>query len=349
MPEYKQKIYNQTIDILRIISILAVVYIHTTTRTLEATSFDLQKYPWTLLLNQTARFGVPLFFMISGFVLELNYPFHISYFAYLKKRLSKILIPYVFWSFIYFVFVYKQHSQDFLTALITGSASYQLYFIPTLFIFYIIFPFIHRYYKIITHKLMLLVLGLVQFGLLYYDYSVHPLPFFYPLSITLLNFYIFILGIFASHHERKLMTIIEKWKNFLSVITIILIGYIFFEGQNGYLKTHNYLAFYSQWRPSVLFYTITLGGLLYYFLNKNVIYSSVIKMFARLSFVVFFIHVIVLEAVWALIGKTIFLTIHTSFIQQVWFDPLFFACTVTLSFLLAFVIQKIPILRKVSG
>jgi len=126
--EEKQKLYNPVVDILRILSILAVVIIHTTTRTLEMSHYALLKIPWTLFLNQAGRFAVPLFFMISGFVLELNYHLHESYLTYLKKRFSRIIIPYIFWSAIYYYLVYNQnHSANFLSSLLKGDASYQLY------------------------------------------------------------------------------------------------------------------------------------------------------------------------------------------------------------------------------
>ncbi|SRR5258706_7380575 len=348
MTELNQKVYNATIDILKVIAILAVICIHTTTRTLEASSFDLQKVPLTLFLNQASRFGVPLFFLLSGFVLELNYPYHASYLSYLKKRLSKIFIPYVFWSAIYFFFVYKD-SDDFLGALITGSASYQLYFIPTLLVFYMLFPFFHAYYKVITHAIPMIILGILQITFLYYTYYIHPLPFFYPLSIALLNFYVFILGSVASHHEQRLMTIMSKLKYVLLILVAVLVGYVFFEGYNGYLITHNYLSFYSQWRPSILFYTITLGGLLYYLLTQNISHFPFAKSLAKLSYVVFFVHVISLEVIWYIVGKNVFFATHSNVTQQIWFDPLFFALTAFISFSLAFILSKIPFLKKVTG
>jgi len=47
-----------------------------------------------IFLNQIARFAVPMFFMISGFVLELNYDGNTGFWQYLKKRFSRIFIPY---------------------------------------------------------------------------------------------------------------------------------------------------------------------------------------------------------------------------------------------------------------
>lgn len=350
MHKEKQKVYNPAIDVLRIISILAVVCIHTTTKTIQATSNDLQHVPWTLLLNQAARFAVPLFFMISGFVLELNYTFHANYFVYLKKRLSRILIPYIFWSAIYFFVIHQSTKPyDFLRTLIAGTASYQLYFIPALLMLYLIFPLIHRYYNIFANRLMVIILGIVQVVLLGYDYYIHPLPFFIPLSVVLLNYYIFILGMIAAHHQQRIINYIHKWRYLLLAITGALLLDVFLQGDVGYMKTHNYLSFYSQWRPSVLVYTVLLGGLLYYFSQKKIGKKSAIQTLSRLSFFVFFVHVIILEFVWDTAGHTIFQQIHPVMNTQIWFDVLFFAFTAGISFLLAYMAQKIPLLRNISG
>ncbi len=344
----KQKIYHPGVDILRIISILAVVCIHTTSRVLEASSFDLAHEPITFFLNQAARFAVPLFFMISGFVLELNYPFHATYFTYLKKRLSRVLIPYIFWSSIYFFFVYQQHSSNFLYALATGSASYQLYFIPTLLIFYLLFPLLHKYYHHISHLPILLLLGLIQLVLLFYDYSFHPSSLFYPASIALLNFYPFLLGSVASHHQKRLTTFVVQRKYLLALAALFFAGYIVYEGLSGYLQTKHYLSFYSQWRPTILLYTILISLLLFYVSQKETFHMGVIKLLSRLSFFVFFVHVIVLESVWAILGKKIFFATHSAF-QQAWFDALFFTFVAGISFFLAFVVQNIHFLRKITG
>lgn len=344
----EQRTYIQAIDLLRIVSILAVIFIHTTTRTLEITSLNLQRVPWALFFNQISRFAVPLFFMLSGFVLELNYTFHTSYLVFLKKRIIRIFIPYIFWSFIYYFFVYKQHAVSFLFALTDGSSSYQLYFIPTLLIFYIIFPLFHKYYHFISNKWVLLFLGLTQIFFLYCDYYLHSLTFFYPISIALLNYYVFILGIVASHYQQCLITIVKKGKFILIPIVLFLMGYIFFEGESRYLKTHDYLSFYSQWRPSVFLYTILLASLLYYFFNKIKNKLLVVKTLSKLSFFVFFVHVIVLETFWQLVGIHFYQS-YPFLIGQFWYDPLFFIITASFSFFIAYLFHKIPLLAKITG
>lgn len=319
--------------------------IHTTTRTLEATFFNLTKTPLTLFLNQAARFAVPLFFMISGFVLELNFRSNENYLVYLKKRFSRIIVPYVFWSFIYYFLIYKKHAEDFFIALLKGDASYQLYFIPTLLVFYLLFPILHKYLRIIGNKWLMLTLAFIEFLFLYFDYFVHPLGFFYPLSIAFLNYFTFLFGIYLADNQEKFISFIRKWRLFLMSTSLFLAFYIFWEGETLYLKTHNYLSFYSQWRPSVLIYTIVLGGTLYYIFDRKYKSLVLIKTLARLSFFVFFIHVIILEQFWKFFGKDIF-AING---ETMWWDLLFFAVVAIISFSLAFLAHKIPYLSKITG
>lgn len=348
--EEKQKLYNPVIDILRTISIFAVVLVHTTTRTLEASSFTLLKTPWTLFLNQISRFAVPLFFMISGFVLELNYHLHESYFTYLKKRFSRIFVPYLFWSIIYYFFVYyKNRNPNFLSSLLRGDASYQLYFIPALLIFYLLFPLIHNFCVYILNKWLLLLFGLMQLVILYYDYNVHPLQLYFPVGIALLNFYVFLLGIALARNQERFKNFIRKWKLLLLFGTVAFAFVIFYEGLSGFLKTHNYLTFYSSWRPSILIYTILLAGFLYWLFDRNLKFISLIKAFSRLSFLVFFIHVIILEILWYTIGAKLFALTNGKIVEQFWYDPLYFLAVTTISFGIAFIIHKLPKLSKLTG
>lgn len=346
----KEKQYNPAIDILRIISILAVIFVHTTTRTLEASSYALLKIPWTLFINQAMRFAVPLFFMISGFVLELNYHLHENYLAYLKKRISRIFIPYLFWSIIYYFFVYyKGRNPNFISSLLRGDASYQLYFIPALLIFYLLFPLIHNFCVYILNRWLLLVFGLIQLLILYYDYNIHPLQIYYPVGIALLNFYVFLLGIALARNQEKFKNFIKKWKLLLLFGTITFAVFIFYQGLNGYLKTHNYLTFYSSWRPSILIYTIFLAGFLYWIFNRNYKSVFIIKTLSKLSFFVFFIHVIILEAIWYAIGAKLFAITNGKIAQTLWYDPLYFLTVTVISFGIAFVIHKLPKLSNLTG
>lgn len=349
MPADKTKTYNPVIDLLRIISILAVILVHTTTKTIQAVSGNLHLVPWSLFLNQIPRFAVPLFFLISGFVLELSCPPDLNYWSYLKKRLSRIFLPYLVWSAVYYFFVYPGNLSGFPHALLVGSASYQLYFIPALIIFYLIYPLLHTLFKLISHKYTLIIFGLLQLFFLYHDYYVGPFPIFYPLNIALLNYYFFIIGIVAFRNQLLLQKIIAKFKYPLLIGTCFLAFYVSFEGWSRYYSTGNYLAFYSNWRPSVFFYTIFFAVTLYHFLNQIRLPVLLIKTFSSLSFFVFFIHVIVLEFVWNNIGLPLFSQTSGYIVRYLWFDPLFFAVVVGISFFIAYLCHHLPFLSRLTG
>ncbi len=324
------KTYDPVIDLLRVVCILAVIMIHSTTKTLESVHLNVTLAPGALFLNQISRFAVPLFFMISGFVLEMNNK-HLSYFNYLKRRISRLLIPYIFWSAIYYIFVYRTHTVGFVDALIYGSSSYQLYFIPSLLIFYFIFPLIRR---IPLNNIFLIILFIIQIIFLYHDYYVRSLPIFYPLGIALLNFFIFLCGIYAYRKKQILLSFIYRYKIILTLIVLVLSFFIFTEGRDGYLSTGNYLKFYSQWRPSVLIYTLSLASILYIIFHQFHFPNELIKKLSSLSFFVFFIHVWILELVLKL------------------FPPnplLLFSFTTLISFGLAFLVHRFNTLSKLTG
>ena len=349
MSASKSNHYNSAIDLLRIIAIFAVIIIHTTTKTIQAVDNNLQAVPWALFLNQFTRFAVPIFFLISGFVLELSSPGEINYWRYLKKRLSRIFIPYLAWSAVYYFLIYPGNTQNFFRILVTGGASYQLYFIPALLIFYLIFPILHRLYPFLANKWVLIFLGLVQLYFLYHDYYFKSYPLYHPLNITLLNFFMFIFGIVISHYQAKLLLVVNKFKYPMIIITYLLAIYIFYEGSSRYNATGSYLTFYSQWRPTVFFYTLFLFSTLYYIFTKISLPQSLIKTLSSLSFFVFFSHVIILEIIWKYLGLRLFFQTSGLIVREFWFDPIFLTTVSILSFVIAYLCHKIPLLSKLTG
>jgi surface polysaccharide O-acyltransferase-like enzyme len=343
------KQYVKSIDSLRIIAILAVVMTHTTTRTLEAAKFNLTGFPMSIFLNQIVRFAVPLFFMISGFVLELNYDQNSGYFAFLKKRFSKIFIPYVFWSAIYYLFIYNQNHDNFLKVILTGNASYQLFFIPALCIFYLIFPFLHRIYKIISNKLFLTLLLISQVYLLYRDYFIKPFTLSDPVYTVIMAYFLFIIGIVAARNKDAINFFVHKWKYILLFMAAVSGIYVFWEGFSRYVASGNYLSYYSKWRPSVLIYTFAVGFVLFHLFEKTKFQFSFTEKLSRLSFLVFLIHVIVLEEAWSFFGKSLFILMTGNIIGKILFDPIFFGIVAGTSFLIAYLLHKIPRIQGIIG
>jgi surface polysaccharide O-acyltransferase-like enzyme len=338
MSGVKKFIYHPELDFIRIICIFSVIMIHTTTKVLAISGHDLVNYPFTLFLNQLTRFAVPIFFIISAFGLKLNYSQSFKYLPYLWQRLSKLFLPYLFWTLIYYYLVYPHRSESIFKTLLLGSASYQLYFIPTLFLFYLRFPLMSRYLYYLNHYLFLIILLIVELVLLSIDYYYQPLSFTHPINIFLLNFIYFILGILVFLHQEKIINFVKKYLIIIISLSFVFAIYITLEGAFRYFKTQNYLSFYSQWRPSVLFYSITTFSLLFYFGKKTKITPQLIKKLSSYSFFVYFIHVIFIEIIWRFSGAT--------YLE----NPLFsFLLVLIPSYFCAFLFSKIPGLSRLTG
>jgi surface polysaccharide O-acyltransferase-like enzyme len=98
MVEETQSERVQYLDVLRVLSMLAVVAMHTLYGTLR---FNYGSAVWHLanVLNSLATASVPLFFMISGALL-LSSPKTDSIRFTLRTRLPRVLVPFLVWSLI---------------------------------------------------------------------------------------------------------------------------------------------------------------------------------------------------------------------------------------------------------
>ena len=88
----KRKVY---LDYLNVLSAFAVVMLHTNN---VFWTFSYNRYWLTAnIIESVFYFAVPIFFMISGATL-IDYSKRYSTKTFLKKRFSKTLIPFLFWS-----------------------------------------------------------------------------------------------------------------------------------------------------------------------------------------------------------------------------------------------------------
>ncbi len=337
------------IDAMRAVSILAVILIHTTTRVLESVHYDLNNYQWTLFLNQLSRFAVPLFILISGFVLELSHNINGDWITFYKKRLSKIFIPYLFWSALYYLLVYTDNSDNFIQVLLKGNASYQLYFIPSLCLFYLLFPILHKAYKLISNIFIFLGLSYLELSLMYRDYFIQQFRVADPIRIFVLNYIFFVLGMVMARNKDVLFKFVSKYKYYLLTLFLIFTVYIFKEGKTQYFLTYNIKAFYSQWRISVLIYTLSIFGFIYYLFSQEKFQLKLFSALSKLSYFVFFVHVLVLEVIWKLFGFKLFLLTTNNPIAKLFFDPVFFVIVTLISFAIAYSVHKVRYLVRITG
>lgn len=355
------KTKNYTIELLRIIAIWAVVAIHTTSRTLTVVGFQYSDHALlALYVNQFLRFAVPLFFLISGYVLMARYgkQTKVDILPFYKKRFAKLFIPYALWSSIYYIVVNHNSIAAFFinlpSLLFYGSAADQLYFIPSILLLYLLFPFVLRFlqkYPFYPHAIYYIVGFFASTILLFADYYQPHLPLPTPLRIALVNFPLFFLGMIFMQHQNSLKKIIKKYTTLIIIFFIISLLFVLSEGKMLYFGTYtrNSEFFTSQWRPTVFIYTIGffLLSIRYIPIQKNS--TAIIDKISSLTFFVFFIHLIFVHIFWKLFGAYLFSVSIGKIGQTAWFDPFAFLFVLSCSYIIAFIVSLIPTVRNLLG
>jgi len=213
------KIINHTkirtieeIDYLRGFGVVAVIAIHTTGYFTEIKSYG----PLVLLNLWTdvfSQFAVPLFILISGFVLARNYRLEFSLTKFYLKRMRSIIPQYLIFSVLYTLFNHWviMRSNPGSTNLVLllnniwhSNASYHLWFFSIIIQFYILYPLIIKIYNFCTRidraEFLLAFLLVIQ---TLWMVGIHSSSFpFIKLNFMSFLFY-FGLGIYTSDHFNQ--------------------------------------------------------------------------------------------------------------------------------------------------
>lgn len=164
------------INNLRIVALFAVIVLHTTSPVME----QFRKGPLSVWLvgdfyNSLVRFAVPVFVMISGALL-LSKEYELG--DFLKRRLSRIVIPFLFWSLIYVFYLFYSEQIDYtgdfwittrqVLHLLKVGSSYHLWYVYMLIGLYLIIPILSKFIRNATEKEVLYFL-LVWFVVMMID------------------------------------------------------------------------------------------------------------------------------------------------------------------------------------
>lgn len=148
------------IDNLKVVSLFAVVILHTASPLLmdfkHASTGD-----WLVgdFYNALVRFGVPVFVMITGALL-LHREYEVA--DFLKRRLSRIIWPFLLWSLIYIAYAWYDEEVPFSDSIWTNvhtvlhqlkyGAYYHLWYVYMLVGLYLFIPIISKFVRNASEK-----------------------------------------------------------------------------------------------------------------------------------------------------------------------------------------------------
>lgn len=211
------------LDLLRMMAILLVVYIHSVDHMAELYNFDSREGAYFLhgVMRSIGRIGVPVFFMVSGALL-LNKD--TDFFSFYKKRMPRIifsiiLVPVIYQIYCVFILGYSWQNYFFVRALSGNPGyAYHLWFLYTTAGIYLAAPFVRLIIKSDIRKaipiyiIISFLLGFVP--RLIQSFMGITIPF---VTMDFFNPYLtyFVLGYFIS-------SVVEKFKSVKLVFIIML-------------------------------------------------------------------------------------------------------------------------------
>lgn len=327
------------IDNLRAVSAIGIILLHVAARMSHHYGSIPDKSWWisNFYIN-IARFGVPVFVMMTG-LLSLGKQYTFKHFT---KKLSRILIPFLFWSLIYIFFKilgihYKDHVDlgfrfviDYTYLELVSGASYHMWYIYMIIRIYLLYPIINQWILDSNPKqqLYFIVVCFLIFLIFYTFFSTVYLVNYIKLYSEFLGY--LVLGYYLVRRKYEYSV-----KYYVYVcLTIYLLSYfgICFDT---YITSKMNNFYIEQYKPWDLFQALSV--FLLFFLvpifNKK---SNILSFISEYSYGIYLIHVLVMALV-----EQFGLSAYS-------FNPLFSIpittlCTLLISIIILYTLDKLPL------
>jgi len=315
-------------DGAKVIAAIAVVGIHATSLSESrfAAKHDYLSLDFvSVLVNQWARFSVPLFIYLSGYGLAMSEKVRgiiASYGNTLQRRLPTILMPYAFFSAIALAMEFHSNGGQVPPAqlwnsiarkLLIGGADYHLYFLVILAQCYLLFPlliYVSRHwttvFRSVTWASLLLVTALLYKGssdILLTNIGLSHPGWHASFAIYWLPY--FMLGILHAHKPPLRNSIASpetrRWISIamgtlvIAALALVLVEYIHYSWQATPVDYYNHFS-----RPSVMLYALAVVWWLHCQSDsrgKFKLTPTVGERLAPLTFTVYLLHPQILRLV----------------------------------------------------
>lgn len=280
--------------VLRVIATIAVIMIHTTSQTMTQSAFGYYG-------NQLARFSVPMFLILSGFLLfqsDLN-GHSLPRTDFYRRRFDKILLPYVIWTIFYslvlhFYFNGLQNMHmvlpDMVRHLFLGNGFTHLYFVVIIIQLYLLYPYLRKGFQ--TRPVLFLsvsfFVSLLCQSLLYLHAikAIHLYPYygeFYLIAFPVWLFYFF-LGMFLAMYDQDLQITgrlsLPAWLIMWAASFALLLW-----------NSQQTASYALSIKPTVVLYATASFFLLRAWLNRFTVETGpVISWFSEQSFLIYLLH-----------------------------------------------------------
>ncbi|WP_419698610.1 acyltransferase [Mucilaginibacter sp. NFX135] len=336
------------INNLRLIAMFAVVVLHTASPLLfYHKGSSMQDWLVADIYNALVRFAVPVFVMITGALL-LHRDYELD--DFLKKRLGRLIPPFLFWSTVYIL--YRCYNEEFTftnsiwanTKLIllqfqTG-AYYHLWYVYLLIGLYLFIPIIGKFVRQASEKELLYFLGIWLLTVLLSK----PYLSGFDTAIDLQNFtgymgYL-VLGYYLAYKKFRIRGMV-----YIAAAIFVLTALIIIAGTHYLLLKNHELStfFYEPISPFIILLSASAFLIARYTVVKlNPALNKIAQNTGKFTLGIYFSHALIL---------TLFdlADVNYAIFTPMLSIPVIAVSCFLLSWLLVYVMSKIPFVKHLVG
>lgn len=339
------------IDILRVFSIFQVILIHTSFPIFYKEELPHSYWAAANFYDAFSRAGVPIFFMISGYLLLERSELSLDFF---KRRFIKVGIPAVVWTAAYLIWqqqAYRNGSMNLLhiglsmiKAVFGGHIELHLWFVYVLLGLYLVMPILHVLVSaspsVTKYFVVLWLIANPFLGLLP---RISGEPVDVSLRLLLVEGY---SGFLVLGYLLK-PVVLTKRGGLISLISFLVMGFAMYLGTDVLSQKAGSLDGFLYWYLG--FPVIVMSVSLFLWFKSwgeslTLKHTSWIRQVSDTTFGIYLIHIFMLE----ILRKG-----WLGFSLYSWMGPSSYAIPLTafaafvLSFLVIFTMKRIPVLRHV--
>lgn len=301
-------------------------------------------------LDALARCGVPLFVMISG---ALLLPKEEEIGAFYRKRVSKILIPFLFWAYFYALYTNWHTLKEFnpidaIWDVFAGPTFYQMWFMYMIVGLYLVTPFLRIMVQHMTKKHLEWFLGLFFLFFVAIPHLSRELSTWFEIDlrfgfgIPVLDVYVgyFVLGHYLDRYGKISWGTGRLWMAFFgSTIVLVLGSYAVYRKSGGYNP-----MFVLNESPLVLLQAYILFLLFKQRKLRSEKENWLFPKIALLSFGIYLVHPLIIDV---FERRYLGFQLNARTTETIMAIPLTFLVCFSLSFVVCWLLYQLPYIRKI--
>jgi len=343
-----QPVHIYWIDLVRVVAVFQVVLVHMSYVIFYKEPVLSANWVAANFYDSFSRMGVPLFFMVSGYLLLGKNEPVIDFF---RKRFVKVGIPALFWSVAYLIWsveAYRDGSMtlfrimlSMLKTMYLGNVEIHLWFVYILIGIYLATPILRVFVSAASRQDLtyFIILWFVATPLL--EVADRLLGFPTALAIPVVAGYVgyFIMGYWLADVN---LSVRGKYLSMLGIIVAVIVTFV-----GTYLLSANAgpidSYFYSYFSPPTVLASVC-GYLLLKDLGRNMgCAREFVRVVSACSFGIFLIHIFTAD--WFRTGRLGF-RLNSWMAPSVYMIPITSLAVFILSFGVVFLLRKIPVLKQ---